>query len=190
MASDPVPFDETLMPAEQPASLAQIELTERHLAYAQQRWPDASEKMQQYRMRQAIWVRFEHAKPHPEDPNRKKLGGPQPNSGRRVQKRIGEALVEAAQMRQKEIVDAAFAPLEPGNDAMTRHKAAMNLARHEREERAMDIVEDEYARKTQEDITREAAEVFAQMIRDGELSLEDIEGTATEIVDEPKQLSA
>jgi hypothetical protein len=180
------PFDESLMPAEQPEEMRLIELDERHWEYARRRWPKASTEMQAYRMRQSIWVRFEHQKPHPEDPNRRRLGGPQPNSGRRVNKRLGEALLEEAQRRQKEVIDAAFAPLSEDNDDWVRHKAAMRLAEHEREERKMEIIEDDYARRTDDDIRKEAAAVFLEMLASGEISLEDlsagtVDGDAEEV---------
>lgn len=190
-------FDESLMPAEQPAELALIQLDERHMEYARARWPDASERMQQYRVRQTIWVRFEHRKPHPDDPTRRRLGGPQPNSGRRVTKAIGAAIVEHFEGRQKEVLDAIAAPLDPnsGASAMERHKAGMNIAKHAREERAMEIVEDEYARKTDDDVALEFAREMAQMVRSGELSLQDIQRMADaegEVVEEQSvgQLSA
>lgn len=187
--ADPAPFDESLMPAEEPAALAEIVLDERHLAYARKRWPDASERMQHYRVRQAIWIRFQTAKPHPDDPTRRKVGGVQPGGGRRVTKQVGAALVEAAQARQKEVIDAAFAPLSNGNDPMDRHKAAMNIAKLEREERAMEIVEDEYARKTNEDVLKEAAAIFVEMVRNGELSLDDI-ADADVVDDDQRQIAS
>lgn len=195
MADDDRPeFDESLLPEEDPPTFQDIVIDERHRRYAAQRWPSESLKMQEVRVKQAIWARVRHRQPHPDDPNRRLLGGPQPNSGPKVTKRTGQAIVEEAQKRQKEITDAVFAPLAESNDPMIRHKAAMNIAKHERDERAMDITEDEYARKTTDEIRREAAQMFAQMVRSGELSLEDIVDIppedVEEILDESRALSS
>ncbi|MBA2724711.1 MAG: hypothetical protein H0U53_01870 [Actinobacteria bacterium] len=198
---DPIkhPFDMELMPPVEPPSLNEVVLDERHLAYARLRWPDAAPKSQIYWCKQVIWAHFQKDKPHPDDPTgqRKKFGGRQPGGGAHVNKRAGIALVEAAQGRQKELIDAAFAPIGPRNDPMDRHRAAMNIYKQEREERAMEIVEDEYARKTNEEVTREAAALFAEMFRNGEISLSDIvDATAVDLDDEsddgpqPQQISA
>lgn len=194
---DVVPFDESLMPATEPEKLGDIVLDERHLAYAAQRWSDKSASMQRYRMRQAIWARIQHSKPHPDDPTRSRLGGVQPGSGRKPTLRLGQAMVEAAQNRQREIVDAAFSALKPGLDEGLRHKAAMNIARLEREERQLEIVEDEYSRRTDDDVKRDFASRLADMIRKGDLSMDDIQDLAkakqdvtdAEVV-EPAQIEA
>lgn len=190
--ADEVPeFDEAWMPAEEPATIADIALTVPLLNYARRRWPDASEKMQHYRVRQAIWAKFKHRQEHPDGSGRKLLGGPQPGSGRKPTKAIGAALVEAAEQRHKEIVDAAFSALSPDNDPAVRHKAAMNIAKHAREEAREAREADDYARKTDDEIRRETARMFAEMIANGELSVDDIiDGTASEIVDDQKQLAS
>lgn len=194
---DVVPFDESLMPAEMPGALADIQLDDRHLQYAATRWPDASESMRRYRVRQAIWAKFKHAQPHPDDPSRRLLGGAQPGSGPKPKLRLGAALVEAAQERQREVIDAAMSALRPGVDPAVRHKAAMNLAKHEQNERSLEIVEDDYARRTDADIKKDFASRLATMIRDGELSMDDINSLAAEkagIADaevvQPERLSA
>lgn len=180
------------MPAEEPSALAEIVLSSQLLDYARRRWPDASARMQQYRVRQAIWAKIQHRKEHPDGTGRRLLGGSQPGSGRKPTKAIGTALVEAAESRQKEIIDAAFAPLSPENDNLfERHKAAMNIAKHAREEAREAREADDYARKTDDEIRRETARMFAEMIRSGELSVDDIiDGTAVELADDVKQLAS
>lgn len=186
MAKEDPYWDDSLMPQDAPEALGEIELTEAHLSYGEKRWPDASDSMRRYRVRQVIWVRLQHQQPHPDDPNRKLLGGPQPNSGRKTaNKEIGRALVEAAQSRQKEVVDAAFSALDPREDASLRHKAAMNLAKHERDMAKEEREADLYARMTDAEVRRGFAEMLADMVRNGDLSIEDIgdiiDGTAEEI---------
>ena len=140
--------------------------------------------MQQYRVRQVMWAIFEHDKPHPEDPNRRRLGGVQPRSGpKTAAKQLGKNLVERAQNRFKEIEDAAFAPLHPSNDPMDRHKAAMNLAKLEREERQMEIIEDDYARKTEDEVRGEAALLLLGMVKKGQINLADLVPDDDEIVE-------
>lgn len=181
-------FDESLMPAEEPAELAGIELTEAHMVFARRKWPEASEKMQAYRMRQSIWVRFQNRKPHPEDPGRKLLGGAQPGSGRK-RAPIGRAIVEHFEARTKEVLDAIAAPLDPHSDAtsMERHRAGMNIAKHAREEQKEQREADDYARKTDDEVKLEFARMLADMVRNGELSADDIiEGTFVDITDQPE----
>lgn len=194
MADDRPEFDESLMPETEPASLGEIVLDDRHLRFAVARWPSETPRMQKYRVRQAIWARIQHRKPHPDDPGRRLLGGPQPGSGPKMRRRTGQALVEEAQKRQKEVIDAAFAPLAEDVDPMQRHKAAMNIVRNEREERVLDIAEDEYARKTTDEIRREAAQVLADMVRDGEIKIEEIididPADVQEVIEDHKALPA
>lgn len=193
MADAKVEFNEELMPAEQPASMSEIVLDQRHMEYAAKRWPDASIKQRENFVRKSIWVRFEHRKPHPDDPGRRALGGPQPNSGRRPRKALGTAIVEHFEGRTTEILNAIAAPLSKDSNAtdMERHKAGMNIAKHAREEEREKREADDYARKTDDEVRREFAAHLANMVRTGELSVEDIfEGSATEIVDETRQLAS
>lgn len=191
---DEVPeFDESMMPVDEPEKITDIELDERHLVYGQLRWPDKSERMQAYNVRRVIWAKFLHRRTHPDDPDRKMLGGPQPGAGRKPTKALGAAIVEAAESRRKEIEDAVFSPLARGNDPIDRHKAAMNILKHAREERREDREADEYARKTDEEARREFAQMLAEMIRNGDLSEEDlknvVDSTAVEIP-ENRQLAS
>lgn len=173
--------DQPLPP--EPPKYEDIVLTPEQEAEARERWPDYSPARAYQYMRLSVLA---HLKKQYVDPTtgRALFGGPQPNSGRKATKRIGAALVEAAQGRQKEVIDAAFAPLAEGNDPMDRHKAALNLARHEQKEREMDIVEDEYARKTDADVRRDFARVVAEMVRSGQLSPEDLFEGSAELIDE------
>lgn len=190
--SDGVPaLDDSLIPDEEPSSLSEIQLTEAHMRYAMQRWPDVTPKMRQYRMRQAIWAKFQHMKPHPDDPGRKMLGGPQPNSGRKPVKAIGTAIVEHFEARQKEVLDAIGSALDPTVDPAIRHKAGMNIAKHAREEAREQRDADEYARSTDDDIRRQFAKMLADAVAAGEITVEDIiEGSATEILDESRQIAS
>lgn len=96
----------------------------------------------------------------------------------------------------KEVRDAAMSVLDPKVDPVHRHKGAMNIAKLEQKEREMAIVEDEYARKTAEEVHADATALFVEMIRSGELTLEDIvDSTASDVDpddqgDDLQQLSA
>lgn len=193
MGDTPPPFDESLMPAHEPAALGDIALTEQHMAYAAERWPDVTEKMQAYRIRQAIWARFQISKPHPDDPTRRLLGGPQPNSGPKAKKAIGAAIVEEFEGRQREVLDAIAAPLDSDSGAtpMERHKAGMNIAKHAREEQREQREADLYARLTEDEVRRSYAKMIADAVKSGEISMEDIfEGTATEVPAEQRQIAS
>lgn len=183
MASPPddKKLPEELMPASQPPTFKDIEITPELHAYALDRWPDVSDSMRAFRVRQTIWTRFMAMLPHPDDPSRRKVGGAQPGSGGRT-KRIGTTLMEAVRERQDEIVNAAFSAIDDKNDPGLRHKAAMNLAKLEREERMLEMAEDEHARKSAEELQREAAAMIAEMVRKGDVNLNDIiQGSATEV---------
>jgi hypothetical protein len=163
-------------------TLADIVLTPQESAEADRRWPDDEEKKRYLRMRQSVLARLKHSIVADPKTGRRLFGGPQPsNGGGYKMKTLGATLVHAVQDRQQEIVDAAFSPLARGNDPMDRHRAAMNLAKFEHEQRQQEILEDEYERKSAEEIKSEAVEMFLEMIRSGDLSLDDLEGR--EVVD-------
>lgn len=163
------------LPAELPADppkYADIELTSEQIEEARKRYPDASEAKAIHFMKLSVLANF---KKHYTTPDGRRLfGGAQPNAGRKATKRIGEAIVEAAQGRHKEVVDAAFSALDSKEDASLRHKAAMNIARHEREERVLDMQEDEFARKTEDEVRSDAAKLLTALVQDGKISLDDI----------------
>jgi hypothetical protein len=170
--------DNDQLPAElptEPPKYADIVLDEGQIAEARRDYPDVSEGKAIHYKKLSILAKMRHAYVDPST-GRHFFGGPQPNSGRKSTKRIGEALVEAAQGRHKEIVDAAFAPIakDSGADPIQRHKAALNLAKLEREERALDMAEDEFVRKTEDEVRSDATKVLAKMVATGKLSLEDI----------------
>lgn len=169
MAEDQLPAE---LPTE-PPKYADITLTPEQEREAYEQYPEDSPAKALHRKRLSILATLRHQYVDPST-GRHAFGGAQPNAGRKPTKRIGEALVEAAQGRHKEVVDAAFSALQPGNDAMVRHRAAMNIARHEREERAMDMAEDEFARKTEDEVRGDATKLLAKMVREGRLSVEDI----------------
>lgn len=176
MSKEKYPFDEALMPAEKPATVSDIELDVRHWEYARERWPDVSESMQAWRMRQCIWARFKHAEPATDDPNRRAFGGPQPRSGR-PKKSIGEAIVEHFQSRTREVINAIAAPLDKdsGATAMERHKAGMNIAKHEREVAREQREADLFARLTEAEVRENAALELIKMIEDGDVKMEELQ---------------
>lgn len=182
------------LPAElpkEPPKYADIVLTPEQEREAREQYPDVSEKQAIHRKKLSVLATLKHQYVDPTT-GRAVFGGPQPNSGRKATKRIGEALVEAAQGRHKEIVDAAFAPISQGNDPMERHKAAMNIVKHEREQAKLDMAEDEFARKSEDEVRGDAVNLFVKMVMNGDLSLADIaaaanknsaEGSAEEMTD-------
>lgn len=148
---------------------ADIVLTDEDIKAADERWPDASPLMRLHWKKQSILATLRHQIVADPETGQRLFGGVQPNSGRK--KRMDEKLVDACDSRQKEIIDAAFAPLGPGNPAMDRHRAAMNLTREAREVREQERKDDELDRSSKEDLIAEAAPIIAQMIRDGSISL-------------------
>lgn len=136
-------------------------------------------------VRRVLWAHYLHSQSHTEDPGRAMFGGPQPGSGNTKNRSIGSAIVEHFEGRTKEILDAMAAPLGPGNDVMDRHKAAMNIAKHAREEAKEAREADQYDRMTDDEVRREFAAMLAKAVRDGEISIEQIiEGSAVEITDQ------
>lgn len=162
------------LPSE-PPKYADIELTPTQLEEARAEYPELSDKARIHRKKLSVLAKLKHQYVDPAT-GRAAFGGPQPNSGRRATKRIGEAIVEAAQSRHKEVVDAVFAPIDAnsGADPMQRHKAGMNIAKHEREERLLDMAEDEFARKTEDEVRNDAATLLAKLVMSGKLSMDDI----------------
>lgn len=165
-------------------SLDEIDLTPEQVAEAAQRWPQFSAARQAQYMRMSILAHIKHQQVVDPETGRRAFGGPQPGGGPHKNKRIGQALLDEAQSRHREIINAAFAPLGPGNTPMDRHKAAMNIARHELLERQQEIIDDEYARKSDDEIRVEAAKLLASMIRAGQLDKDIINGSATDITDQ------
>lgn len=178
MANDlALPLPDELVPDEAPASLSDIALDDAHMAYARERWPDKSESMQAYNVRRSIWGKLRSRQRHPDDPNRSVFGGPQPRSGPKTpNKAIGQALVEHVESRQKEVLDAAMAPLDPasGATAMERHKAALGLAKHAREEAREKRDADAFARLTDDEVRKSAAEEIVGMLLNEEISMDDL----------------
>lgn len=178
MARSFIPFDPAWMPDEQPATLADVVLTDELVDYARRRWPDKSDAMRSFQVRRSVWQRFETAKPHPDDPGRRAFGGAQPRSGPSKEKRaIGRAIVEHFEGRQKEVLDAIGAPLGPDSGAtpMERHRAGMAIATHAREESKEQREADAFARLTDDEIRLAAAKEFVGMLRAGDVTLEQLE---------------
>lgn len=169
-------------PAQLPARLtsgtdlprfADVVLTPEQEVEAAERWPDASKKKQIVNMKHSIVATLRHKIVADDGTGRRVFGGPQPGSGR--PKRLDETLVAAAESRQKEIIDAAFAPLSPGNPAMDRHRAAMNLAREAREVREQERRDDELDGASKDDLIKGATAVIAELLRSGEISVDDLD---------------
>ncbi len=150
-----------------------VVLTPEDEAAAAERWPDVSEKMRLHYMRQSILAKLRHQFAAQDGTGRRIFGGPQPGAGRK-KAALGNSLVDEAANRQREIMDAVFAPLSPnGNTAIDRHKAAINIIREVRKDREVDMRADELERASREDLIKQTSEILAEMVRNGDISLDD-----------------
>lgn len=154
-----------------------IVLTAEQVDEARATWPDAAPGHQLHWMKSRILVKLRHEVVVDPMTGRRAFGGPQPGS---KPKRIDESIVEAADNRRQELIDAAFAPINGGAGVtpMDRHRAALNIAREAREVRAMEMQEDELAKASGEDLEREVAKLLLEQIRSGKLDLASISGFA------------
>jgi hypothetical protein len=164
-------------------------LSPEQIKEAQEIWPDAKGKtpeaklaLQIRNMRMRILNQMRHQIILPD--GRRAFGGAQ-DTRPKHKKRIDESLIEAADNRVQEIIDAAFSALDSKLSPEIRHKAAMNIAKEAREVRKQQVIEDEIARASGEDLTLMAAEILAERIQAGELSIEDIfkSGKKEKIID-------
>jgi hypothetical protein len=145
-----------------------IVLTEQQVEEARREWPEKSENQQIHFMKSRVLVQLRNQVILPD--GRRAFGGAQRNQEQiERKKRLDEALVAAAEERQQEIIDAAFAPLAPGNDVMDRHKAAITLAREAREVRRMEMEEDALEGASEEDLARIVAKELAKALRTGQI---------------------
>jgi hypothetical protein len=158
--------------------LSDIVLTPEDEAKAAERWPDASEKKRQLYMKQSILATLRHQLPAQDGSGRRMFGGPQPGAGRKKAE-LGNTLVDEANKRHDEIMNALFAPLSPGNPVMDRHKAANNILREVRKDREADMRADELERASKEELVKEAAAILAEMARNGDIQI----GADGQIVD-------
>lgn len=149
-----------------------VVLTDEDLRAAAERWPDASEALRRHWKKQSILATLRHRVVVDPATGRRSFGGVQPNTGKK--RAMGDSLVEVAEERRSEIMDALFAPLDPkGNTPMERHKAAATIIREVRKDREVDLREDELARASREDLEREGASILADMIRSGQITIND-----------------
>lgn len=152
-----------------------IVLTAEQVEAARAEWPDKKPTQQAAFMKMRILAKLRHEIVADPVTGRRAFGGVQPGSGTPKKKRLDEQLVEAADRRVQEIIDAAFAPLSPDNkDLFARHKAAMNISKEAREIRKLELAEDDLERADNVEVKNLAVGVIADLIRSGELKLEDL----------------
>lgn len=196
--AEKLPIPDDLLPAEPPEREAEIEVTEQHMEWARKRWPDASDRQRSNWVRKSIMTKMMGRRQHPDDPNRSLFGGAQPRSGPKPMKALGARLVEEAESRYNELRDALWAPIPLGSQAsdMERHRAADVIIKHVREEKKELREADAYARLTDDEARREYAKMLAEMVKTGDLSMDDImasvvDGSAVEdadVIDEGHRL--
>lgn len=100
---------------------------------------------------------------------RRAFGGVQPGAG--PKKRADESLVEAADNRIDELIDAAFSSVTPGNGNTNevRHKSAMNIIKVAQNLKKIQMTDKELDKASGEELANLAAEILAQAVRDGKL---------------------
>jgi hypothetical protein len=173
MSTDIVPSGDSDLP-EKPPAYADIVLTKEHEQEMRASWPDKTEAAQRHNMKMRIRVQAMHRIKR--NDGTRYFGGPQPNSGPKKTRRVGQAVLEAAESRTKEITDAIFAPLSKGSDAtdMERHKAGMGIAKLSREEEQLQMQLDEFARKTNEEVLQAGVDVVMKLIKGGKIDLDSL----------------
>lgn len=184
--SDPIPGQMQLISveADQPMRLkaggvpeyTDIVLTAEQMDAAKVEWPDAHPNHQIHYMKSRILAKMRHECVIDPVTGRRFFGGPQ--GGGRKNKRIDESIVEAADTRRQELIDAAFAPINGGVGVtpMDRHRAALNIAKEAREVRAMEMAEDDLSKASGEDLQREVAKLLLEQIREGKLDVSSLSG--------------
>ena len=83
-----------------------------------------------------------HAQPHPDDPNRRRFGGAQPNSGPRRQKRASEVAAERIARHGNLVADVFISAMQPGKPDAIRMQAARSAVEIEHKERELQLKED------------------------------------------------
>lgn len=170
-----------------------VVLTAEEMEEAKERWPDATPKNQIHYMRMKIWGQWRHSIIIDEKTGRRAFGGPQPRYRDKEKRRIDEQIVEAADDRSGEIIDAVFSALDSRNSDEVRHKAGVNIAKLAIETKRVQIKEDALERASAADLKIEAAKAIVEMLKRGELDMSDIEGlvdgTAEEI-EAPRQIAS
>jgi hypothetical protein len=158
-----------------------IELTAEQIDEAAKRWPELSEAEQHRRMTLSVLAHQRHQQIADPATGRRVFGGPQPGSGRRSKKRAAEAIAELAQgNRQKEVIDALFSGLDQGNSASVRAATAKKIIDIEREERELQLKEDEFDGQSKDELKGMLAKGLVRMISNGELSVQDLMQAASE----------
>jgi len=148
-----------------------IVLTPEQVVEAQQRWPDETENQQRHYMRKSILAKLRHSVVLDPSTGRRAFGGAQPGSGRK--RELGNSLVDTAERRQDEIMNAIFSALDDKLPPEVRHKAGINIVREVRKDREADMREDALDTAAKEDLVSEAAKILAAMVRSGEIDLSD-----------------
>jgi hypothetical protein len=160
---------------------AQIELTPEQIAEAAERWPEHPEAEQRRRMNLSLIAKARHAQVADPTTGRRVFGGVQPGSGRKSKKRAAEAIAELAQgTRQKEVIDALFSGLDKGNSAAVRVATANKIVAIEREERELQLKEDEFDGQPKEELKGIVLKGLMRMVKQGDLSMSDIAKAAME----------
>lgn len=161
---------------------ADVVLTADQVREAQETWPDRTEREQERNMKMRVLNQMRHEIIVDPATGRRAFGGAQ-DTRPKAKKRVDESLVEAADARVQEIVDAAFSALDPRNSPEVRHKAAMNITKEAREVRKHQIEEDELERSSNDEVKLEAARLLADMMRKGELKPADFDLTDADVVE-------
>lgn len=159
----------------------QIELTPEQLDEAKERWPELDAAEQAKRMKLSVIAKARHAQIADPLTGRRVFGGPQPGSGRKSKKRAAEAIAELAQgTRQKEVIDGLFSGLDKNNSAAVRVSTAVKIVAIERDERELQLKEDEFDGQPKEELKAIVLKGMLRMLQRGDLSMADIAKAAME----------
>lgn len=148
-----------------------IVLTPEQVEESRERWPDVPESQQLHNMRMSVWAKLRYQIEADPSTGRRVFGGAQPGGGRK--RELGNSLVETAERRQDEVMNAIFSALDEKLPAADRHKAGINIVREVRKDREADMREDAIDAASREDLLAEAVKILAGMVRSGEVDLSD-----------------
>lgn len=95
-----------------------------------ERWSDLEPEKREIRRRLAETAAAKHLVVVDDDTGQRLLGGPQPSSGHRTKKDAIQTIVDLVDgERQREFVEAMFAPLDANEPAAVRGKGAERIAK-------------------------------------------------------------
>lgn len=108
-----------------------------------------------------------HAEPHPDDPNRRRFGGPQPNSGRAKKQRASARIADAA-AQHADLIVKAYKRATESPDERVAVMAAEKWVAAERAEVQLQLDEDKHLESmSRGDLIAQLAEQFVKLQESG-----------------------